>query len=64
MTTPLIDRVCGSNFSHQHLDAHGYAGLATVELVGDGHYALAPRPPRERSLHAIAAASALTTDAE
>ncbi len=34
MTTPLIDRVCGSNFSYQHLDAHGYAGLATVELFG------------------------------
>lgn len=46
------------------LDAHGYAGLATVELFGDGHYALAPRPPLERSLRAIAAASALTTDAE
>lgn len=46
------------------LDAHGYGGLATVELFGDGHYALDPRRPLERSLRAIAAASALAADAE
>ncbi|WP_164232919.1 TIM barrel protein [Microbacterium hydrocarbonoxydans] len=35
---------------------NGYAGLATVELFGDGTYALDPRPALERSLAAIAAA--------
>lgn len=44
---PLADLV-GS------LARHGYDGLATVELFGDGGYALDPRPALERSLHAIA----------
>ncbi|WP_309081441.1 TIM barrel protein [Zhihengliuella sp.] len=35
------------------LDRCGYAGLATVELFGDGRYALEPRPALERSLAAI-----------
>ncbi len=35
---------------------HGYDGLATVELFGDGGYALDPRPALERSLRAIAEA--------
>ncbi|MBO0981924.1 TIM barrel protein [Microbacterium sp. SD291] len=38
------------------LARHGYAGLATVELFGDGSYALDPRPALERSLAAIATA--------
>jgi len=38
------------------LARHGYTGLATVELFGDGSYALDPRPALERSLAAIAAA--------
>jgi len=46
------------------LDARGYAGLATVELFGDGRYALDPRPPLERSLQAIAAAARTSADAE
>ena len=37
------------------LARNGYAGLATVELFGDGAYALDPRPALERSLAAIAA---------
>ncbi|MFD5214140.1 TIM barrel protein [Microbacterium sp. NPDC058345] len=36
------------------LDRNGYAGLATVELFGDGGYAFDPRPALERSLAAIA----------
>lgn len=39
------------------LDRNGYAGLATVELFGDGRYALDPKPVLARSLAAIAAAS-------
>lgn len=40
------------------LDRNGYAGLATVELFGDGTYALDPKPALARSLAAIAAAGA------
>ncbi|UWF77515.1 TIM barrel protein [Microbacterium neungamense] len=39
------------------LERHGYAGLATIELFGDGGYALDPRPAVERSLAAVAEAS-------
>ncbi|WP_309065979.1 TIM barrel protein [Microbacterium sp.] len=46
---PLVDIVAA-------LDRHGYAGLATVELFGDGTYAWNPRPALERSLAAIAQA--------
>ncbi|GAA3709033.1 TIM barrel protein [Zhihengliuella alba] len=35
------------------LDRCGYEGLATVELFGDGRYALEPRPALERSLDAV-----------
>lgn len=49
---PLLDIVTA-------LDDHGYAGLATVELFGDGHYALDPRPALARSLRAIAEACTL-----
>jgi protein FrlC len=49
---PLLDIVTA-------LDDHGYAGLATVELFGDGHYALDPRPALARSLQAIAEACTL-----
>ncbi len=38
------------------LERRRYAGLATVELFGDGRYALDPRPALARSLAAIAAA--------
>ncbi len=38
------------------LDRHAYSGLATIELFGDGSYALDPRPALERSLQAIARA--------
>lgn len=47
------------------LDRHAYAGLATVELFGDGHYALAPKDALSRSLAAIAdSASRAGRDAE
>lgn len=39
------------------LDRHAYAGLATVELFGDGHYAMDPKVALSRSLAAVAAAS-------
>lgn len=39
------------------LDRYGYQGHATIELFGDGHYALDPRDAVERSLVAVAAAS-------
>lgn len=39
------------------LENHGYSGLATVELFGDGSYARDPRPALERSLAAIGAAT-------
>lgn len=35
------------------LERHGYDGWMTVELFGDGSYALDPRPALERSLAAI-----------
>lgn len=35
------------------LDRHGYDGWMTVELFGDGSYALDPRPALERSLSAV-----------
>lgn len=35
------------------LDRHGYEGWMTVELFGDGGYALDPRAPLERSLAAV-----------
>lgn len=38
------------------LDRHGYDGWMTVELFGDGGYALAPRPALTRSLERLARA--------
>ncbi len=38
------------------LDRHGYSGWMTVELFGDGSYAIDPRPALARSLTAIEAA--------
>ncbi|MEV7632762.1 TIM barrel protein [Microbacterium sp. NPDC089318] len=37
------------------LDRGGYAGWATIELFGEGQYALDPRPSLEKSLRAVAA---------
>lgn len=42
------------------LTRHRYAGWATVELFGNGEYALNPRPALERSLRAVARAGRLT----
>lgn len=41
------------------LDRNAYTGLATVELFGDGHYAMAPRDALTRSLRAIEEAQRL-----
>ncbi|KTR85539.1 sugar phosphate isomerase/epimerase family protein [Leucobacter chromiiresistens] len=38
------------------LERHGYSGWMTIELFGDGSYALDPRPALARSLAAIEAA--------
>jgi protein FrlC len=46
------------------LDRHGYAGPATIELFGDGSYALDPLPALTRSLSAVAEACAALSVAE
>ncbi|MEJ1089648.1 TIM barrel protein [Microbacterium sp. Mu-80] len=47
---PLSDIVSG-------LARHGYSGRATIELFGDGQYALDPRPALEKSLRAVTGAA-------
>ncbi|MGO2930897.1 sugar phosphate isomerase/epimerase family protein [Microbacterium sp.] len=46
------------------LDRQGYLGAATIELFGDGRYALNPRPVLARSLDAVAGVCAVSNDAE
>lgn len=46
------------------LDRQGYAGAATIELFGDGRYALDPRPVLTRSLDAVSHVCAVPDDTE
>lgn len=46
------------------LERNGYRGRATIELFGDGSYALDPQPALARSLRAVERASARAADSE